>query len=57
MKVVDPHSFYKTLCDNDVPIIDRYTAVFELKNLKTEEAVKLMLSSYPYLGDSELMKH
>lgn len=50
MIVVDPQPFYKTLCNPDAPIIDRYAAVFELKNLKTEEAVKLMLDSYAYLG-------
>ena len=57
MAIVEPQPFFKTLTSPESPIAERYMAVFELKNLKTEEAVKLMVDSFPSLGSSELLKH
>lgn len=49
--------FYNQLANEKTPIGDRYRAVFELKNLGTEEAVKLMMKAFDTLGSSELLKH
>lgn len=49
--------FYNLLADHSAPIGERYRAIFELKNLNTEEAVRLMVKSMQNLGTSELMKH
>ena len=56
--VVEPaQRFFETLTNREAPITERYIAIFELKNLKNEEAVNLMRDSFPSLGESELLKH
>jgi HEAT repeat protein len=35
----------------------RYQAVFQLKNINTEESIKKLLDAYPHLSDSVLLSH
>lgn len=45
------------MINNEKAIGDRYFAVFQLKNIGTDEAIKCMMAGYEHCGNSILLKH
>lgn len=49
--------YYSHLIDSKRPIADRYFAVFHLKDIATNESIKLLMDSYEHCQTSILLKH
>lgn len=57
MEAKPEEAFFKQLIDQKEKIGLRYQAVFQLKNLNTDESIKKLVDSYPSLNDSVLLSH
>lgn len=49
--------FYIQLINPEEQIGLRYQAVFQLKNINSNEAIKKLLEAYPHLSESVLLSH
>ena len=57
MEVKLEEQYYQQLVNQEEKIGIRYQAVFQLKNINNEEAIKKLIAAYPYLADSVLLSH
>ena len=49
--------YYQQLINHEEKIGLRYQAVFQLKNINSDEAIKKLIEAYPHIGDSILLLH
>ena len=50
-------AYFKQLINHEEKIGLRYQAVFQLKNINTDESIGKLVEAYPSLNDSVLLSH
>lgn len=56
-KLKNPETLLKILKNPSSDVGEKYKAIFELKALANEEAQNLLIESFDFVDDSELLKH